>query len=67
MSKKDDTSGSAKELAARLMRRHCDIEDRCKKGTDWSLARELKDRIGSYQSLAGDFDRAEQLLGKHGF
>jgi hypothetical protein len=67
MSKNDDTNGLVKELAARLMRLHRNMEDQGKKGTDWSLARELEDRIGSYQPLAGDFDRAEQLLGKYGY
>jgi len=65
MSKNDDTNRLAKKLAARLTRLHRNMEDQGKKGTDWSLARELEDRIGSYQPLAGDFDRAEQLLGKY--
>jgi hypothetical protein len=36
-------------------------------GADWSLVWALEYRIGSYHPLAGDFDRAEQILAKHGF
>jgi hypothetical protein len=51
----------------RLANLHRSLEDRGNKGTDWSLARALEDRIGAYQPSAGDFDRAEQLLQAHGF
>jgi hypothetical protein len=67
MNRNDDTNALAKELAERLMRLHRNLEDQGNKGADWSLARALEDRIGSYQPLAGDFDRAEQILAKHGF
>ena len=63
----DDTNGQANELAGRLMRLHRNLEDQGDRGTDWSLARTLEGRIGSYQPVAGDFDRANQLLNKHGF
>jgi hypothetical protein len=42
-------------------------QDRGEKGTDWTLARSLEDRIGAYQPVAGDFERAEQLLKKYRF
>ncbi len=65
--KHDDNPNSlADELANRLMRLHRALEDRGNKG-DWTLARALEDRIGAYQPSAGDFDRAEELLKKHGF
>ncbi len=64
-SNNDDTNGLAKELAGRLTRLHRDLEDKGDKGADWSLARALEDRIGSYQPIEGDFESAEQLLHKH--
>jgi len=67
MNKNDDTNGLANELAERLMRLHRNLEDQGDRGTDWSLARALEDRIGAYQPAAGDFDLAKQLLNKHGF
>ena len=57
----------AEELADRLMRLHRALEDGGDKGTDWSLARALEDRIGAYQPVTGDFDSATALLEKHGF
>lgn len=63
----NNTNGLADELAGRLMNLHRALEDRGDKGTDWSLARALEDRIGAYQPISGDFDHAEQLLKKHGF
>ena len=66
-SKDDNPNALADELANRLANLHRSLEDRGKKGADWSLARTLEDRIGAYQPSAGDFDRAEQLLQAHGF
>lgn len=54
-------------LASRLMQLHWDLEKRGEKGEDWSVARTLEDRIGAYQSISGDVERAEQLLKKYGF
>lgn len=65
--KDDNPNALADELANRLANLHRSLEDRGNKGTDWSLARTLEDRIGAYQPSAGDFDRAEQLLQAHGF
>jgi hypothetical protein len=66
--KQDDNPNSlADELANRLVRLHRVLEDRGNKGDDWILGRALEDRIGAYQPSAGDFDRAEALLKKHGF
>lgn len=67
MTQDDNPNGLADELAGRLMCLHRDLEDRGNMGDEWSLARALEDRIGSYQSTTGDFDRAEKLLEKHGF
>jgi len=55
------------ELANRLMKLHQVLEERRDMGTDWSLARALEDRVGSYQTVSDDFDNAERLLKKHGF
>lgn len=65
--KDDNPNALADELANRLANLHRSLEDQGNKGTDWSLARALEDRIGAYQPSLGDFDRAEQLLQAHGF
>lgn len=43
----DNPNTLANALADRLMKLHRDLEDRGDRGTDWSLARALEDRIGS--------------------
>ncbi|MGZ0002649.1 hypothetical protein [Burkholderia gladioli] len=58
---------AADELANRLAKLHNALENSGDQGTDWSLARSLEDRIGAYQPVSGDVDRAEQLLKKHGY
>ncbi|WP_155768286.1 hypothetical protein [Burkholderia vietnamiensis] len=58
---------AADELANRLAKLHNALESRGDRGTDWSLACSLEDRIGAYQPVSGDVDRAEQLLKKHGY
>lgn len=63
----DNPNALANALADRLMKLHRDLEDRGDTGTDWSLARALEDRIGSYQPVTGDFERAEELLKTHGY
>ncbi len=67
MTQDNNPNAVADDLANRLMKLHRDLEDRGDRGTDLSLARSLEDRIGSYQPVSGDFDRAEQLLKKHGY
>jgi uncharacterized protein YpuA (DUF1002 family) len=57
----------ADDLASGLAKLHYALENRGDQGTDWSLARSLEDRIGAYQPISGDVDRAEQLLKKHGY
>ncbi len=57
----------ANELANRLMKLHNALEERGERGTDWSLARTLEDRIGAYQPTNGDFERAEELLKKYNY
>jgi hypothetical protein len=64
--KHENPNALADELANRLAELHRSLEDSGNKGTDWSLARALEDRIGAYQPTAGDFDAAEALLKKHG-
>lgn len=60
----DSPTATADELANRLMRLHHELEEKGDRGNDWSLARALEDRIGSYQPSAGDFDKARELLAK---
>lgn len=67
MTDNDNPNGLANNLADRLKKLHRDLEDRGVKGADWALARSLEDRIGSYQPVKGDFERAEVLLMKYGF
>ncbi|MGF6408387.1 cysteinyl-tRNA synthetase [Paraburkholderia sp. MM5482-R2] len=55
----------ADDLANRLRKLHLALEDRGDRGTEWSLARALEDRIGAYQPVSGDLDSAKQLLKKH--
>lgn len=61
----DSPTATADELANRLMQLHRLLEDKGTRGNDWTLARALEDRIGSYQPLTGDFDLARQLLAKY--
>lgn len=67
MNQEVNPNALADELADRLMRLHRALEDGGDKGNDWSHARALEDRIGAYQPATGDFDRATELLEKHGF
>lgn len=66
MMEDQNPNGLADELAGRLMHLQREMEDRGDTGSDKTLARALEDRIGSYQPKAGDFDKASELLSKHG-
>ncbi len=49
-------------IAKRLLKLQYDLKDR---GADWVLACTLEGRIGAYQPIEGDFERAELLLKKY--
>jgi hypothetical protein len=38
------------------MKLHYELESRNDRGTDWSVARSLEDRIGAGQPVAGDIE-----------
>ncbi|ALS68381.1 hypothetical protein [Pandoraea apista] len=52
-------------LANRLAYLHHELEDKGDRGTDWSLARALEDRLGSGQPIPGDEEDAKRLLAKY--
>lgn len=52
-------------LVRRLVELHSRLEAQQYKGLDLPRARELEDRIGSGQMLAGDVELAEALLARH--
>ena len=54
-----------KALLKRLVDLHNRLEAQKDRSSDLRLARELEDRIGSGQMLAGDVERAEALLARH--
>lgn len=66
MKQESNPNATADDLASRLLKLHRDLEDRGDRGADWSLARALEDRIGAHQPSTGDFERAEDLLQRHG-
>lgn len=52
-------------LVKKLVELHNRLEAQKNRSSDLPLARDLEDRIGSGQMLAGDVERAESLLARH--